>query len=215
MLFFFRYLNNFNDLELNIKNSIFELNEAKHGGAIYIDDNKNNENNKHYLNFENVNFTMNNVDFFGGAIYSNYEGLRNLITKNVIFKENTAGVAGGALYTLNNPEKYLFNYDGCEFISNNALSHGNDYATNPYLVKLYKWSINNNKIKSGSYFPIEFSFFDRFNNSINDPYKYYSDILVKVSLQNSNIKEIPYKLSGNVCSLINGIIFKKILYKRI
>ena len=198
---------------MKIKNSIFELNEAKKGGAIYIGDNKSNENSKHYLNIENVNFTMNNVDFFGGAIFSNYEGLLNLTTKNVIFKENTAGVAGGALYTPNNPEKYLFNYDGCEFISNNALSHGNDYATNPYLVKLYKWSENkNNKIKSGSYYPIEFSFFDRFNNSINDPYKYYSDILIKVSLQHSNDEVIPYKISGNVCSFINGTNYKNIFY---
>jgi len=195
---------------LDIKDSIFELNEAKNGGAIYISDNKNNKNINRNLNFENVNFTMNNVDFFGGAIYLNYEGLHSL--KDVIFKENIAGVAGGALYTLNNPERYLFNFNGCEFISNKALSHGNDYATNPYLVKLYKWSKNDNKIKSGTYFPIEFSFFDRFNNSINDPYKYYSDILIKVSLQDTNDEEIPYKISGNICSFINGINYTNITY---
>eukprot|EP00833_Pecoramyces_ruminatium_P001614 jgi/Orpsp1_1/1175646/evm.model.c7180000054692.1 len=213
------YLENLNNLELNIKNSTFESNKAKNGGAIYISKNISEDNNKQQLNFENINFKNNNADFFGGAIYSMYDGLNYLTNDNIIFEENKAGVAGGAIFAPENPEKCLFDYSKCKFISNNALSHGDNYATNPYLIKLDNQSKIDNSIESGSYFPIEFSFYDQLDNLIIDPYKYYVDIIVKVSLEHQTIKNVPYKMVGNIgyftkgyCKLNNLRIFVKSEY---
>jgi len=153
----------------------------------------------------NINFINNKSKYFGGAIYSKYKYLYTLNINNTKFIKNYAGVAGGALFSPNLPQYNLFNYKNCEFVSNTAESHGNDFATNPYIIKLLNEDKYNDVIlKTGSYLPIIFSIYDSFENLIQDQYKYYSDISVKVAVENKNNQNTVSILNGNIGSFING-----------
>ncbi|ORX53830.1 hypothetical protein BCR36DRAFT_368851 [Piromyces finnis] len=129
------------------------------------------------------NFSIQNC-ISNGVIYSKYKNLHSLIASNTKFINNYAGVAGGALFSPNYPQYYLFDYNNCEFMDNKAESHGNDYATNPSLIKLLNDDkYHDYKMKSGSYLPISFLIYDSYENIIHDHYHYYSDIYIKVLVE--------------------------------
>jgi len=95
----------------------------------------------------------------------------------------------------------------CKYAENKAESHGNNHATNPSLIKLLNIEQYDNKaIKSGSYLPMKFSIFDSYENLIQDPYKYYSDIVIKVLMDNTYNKTEKYIIKGNVGSFNNGML---------
>ncbi|ORX53824.1 hypothetical protein BCR36DRAFT_283869, partial [Piromyces finnis] len=221
----------YHNIQFDINNSEFENNKGLNGGVMYFGKEKNeneNENNKHELNIKNTNFINNKSKYFGGVIYSKYKNLHSLIASNTKFINNYAGVAGGALFSPNYPQYYLFDYNNCEFMDNKAESHGNDYATNPSLIKLLNDDkYHDYKMKSGSYLPISFLIYDSYENIIHDHYHYYSDIYIKVLVEkinynskgksndnDNNYGEISI-LKGNIGSFVNVFKVESLLEEEI
>ncbi|OUM60769.1 hypothetical protein PIROE2DRAFT_13407, partial [Piromyces sp. E2] len=168
-------------LNLNIESSIFEDNESSNG-----------------------------AEYFGGGIYSDFVGLKSSKLNNVEFTKNYA-YAGGALYTTNNNEETMFNvYDKENVIFNNntSESHGNNYATGPYMINLMS-EVNQVSITSGELYPLKFNIVDEYNQLIYDYYKYYSSIYISVENYDYNNEEDSYynnnddihenKMTGNIC----------------
>ncbi|MBR2713073.1 MAG: hypothetical protein IKE73_05140 [Bacilli bacterium] len=80
---------------VSIENSLFQGNEATVGGAIY------NLSTTGTLNIDNVRFLNNTAyESHGGAIYA--YGNLNIMGNNTAFSNNSAKMAGGAIYVKNN-----------------------------------------------------------------------------------------------------------------
>jgi len=217
---FYRCFDKLDYLNLTITSSIFEENRAQNGGAIYFNEGINDENNNNNNNINNNNnnnnsitikdttFKNNIADYFGGAIYSDYEELYITNIENVEFISNKA-YSGGAIYTSNNKNKTLFDVynKNINYIDNIAESHGNDYATDPYMINLINENIRNIVIKSGSTFSLEFDLKDQFNQYVNDISKYYSNIGLETYITNDNINQTDYAMLKNTCYFYRGISF--------
>lgn len=144
---------------------------------------------------------MNNkAKYFGGALYSD---IADLNIKSINFMKNSA-YAGGALFFDNNKfslsEKEI---KSIKYLNNSAESHGNDYSTNPFMVYLINNFSNSIRIKSGSYLPIIFNIIDKFNQTIIDKYKLYSNFILKINAVNNENNE-NVMLTGNSCIFYNG-----------
>ena len=214
LIFFFNLYNDrcydkIENLNLTITSSIFEENKAQNGGAIYFNEGISDENNNNNsIIIKDTIFKNNVVDYFGGAIYSDFEGLSITNIENVEFISNKA-YSGGAVYTSNNKNKTLFDVynKNINYIDNIAESHGNDYATNPYMINLINKNVRNIVIKSGSTFSLEFDLKDQFNQYVNDISKYYSNIGLETYITNDNINQTDYAMLKNTCYFYRGISF--------
>ncbi|OUM66433.1 hypothetical protein PIROE2DRAFT_6384, partial [Piromyces sp. E2] len=208
----------YSNIQFNVNNTNFENNEGTNGGAIYFGKDKEEKGNQ-ILNMNNIKFISNKSEYFGGAIYSKkYQNLYSLNINNSRLINNYAGVAGGAFFSPTLPQNYLYNFSNCELINNKAESHGNNYATNPSLIKILDPDkYNNVTMTSGSYLPMKFSIFDSFGHNVLDPHKYYLDIFVKVFVRkkmNSNKNALSI-LSGNVGSFVNVFEVETVLEEEI
>eukprot|EP00833_Pecoramyces_ruminatium_P016426 jgi/Orpsp1_1/1190458/evm.model.d7180000079107.1 len=156
----------------------------------------------------NSNFEENQAKYFGGAIYIEFEELININIVNTTFTSNRAYI-GGAIYDTNG---YYSSYDmiknNITFTENHSDSHGTDYATKPYYINLTSEIVNNEfLINSGDLRPLEFEINDKFNNTVMDSSKIYSNIVLNVKIDetenNSNITN-NIKLVKNSCNFSNG-----------
>ncbi|KAG4088500.1 hypothetical protein H8356DRAFT_1280889 [Neocallimastix lanati (nom. inval.)] len=196
---------------MKILSSVFENNYGINGGVIYFGQ-SNNHLNKNTIELVDLIFNKNRAEYFGGVIFSDYEYLNFQNIRNVTFTENHA-YAGGVVYIDNenskNDEnnienKFIFMENkNFKYIHNTAESHGNNYATDPYMTDLLKSDINNFVIKSGDSFPLKFNLTDEFNQIIKDESKLYSNMGLKISIANEDNNK--YKLNGNMCFFSNGI----------
>ncbi|OUM58115.1 hypothetical protein PIROE2DRAFT_16696 [Piromyces sp. E2] len=211
------FMNN-NILNLKIESSLFENNYSSNGGVIYINNKSNTIYNDNYGNLDNDNnveivdtsFINNNVEFFGGVIYSDYDNLNISNLKNTSFIKNNA-YAGGAIYINNNNDAVIFNKlknnNEVNFINNTSISHGNDFATGPNLIKLKDQNINKFTVKSGESLSLNYILIDSYNQTIEDNYKYYSNIILHVNIK-EDINDIEIQntiINGNECLFSNGI----------
>ncbi|ORX40393.1 hypothetical protein BCR36DRAFT_364685 [Piromyces finnis] len=195
---------NYNKLSININTTVFENNSALNGGVIYFNEKVRdvNINDKYSLKLENIIFKSNNANYFGGAIYSdfNISYLELSTLKNVSFIDNHA-YAGGAIY-ISNADNTHFNLNNkslIEYKNNVAISHGNNFATSPYYVKYINENNKKFDIMSGMTFPFEFILYDKFNQTVTDLYKYYSNIALNIKSVSSNCK-----IHGNICNFSKG-----------
>ncbi|ORX55891.1 hypothetical protein BCR36DRAFT_280888, partial [Piromyces finnis] len=189
-------------LNLKIESSIFENNYAVNGGAIYLSSNNNNNR----IEIRDIQVKNNKATYFGGGIFFDYINLNNTFFNNVKINNNKA-YAGGGMYinnTISNLPLNFENYDKDEQISfenNLSESHGNNYATNPYIIKLNSEKSNHFEIIGGESINIEFSLYDKFIQEVIDLSKLYSNINLNVSL---NDDDNEYKVIGNVCTFLKG-----------
>lgn len=127
--------------------------------------------------------------------------------KNVIFTENKA-YAGGALYSNNNKNCIFFNIndkDNIKFLNNTSESHGKEYATRPYIIKLVAISKEQLNIASGEAVSFKFSLFDEYNQLIIDISRFYPNIYIYAFNNDNNLDEIPDNyIIGNICNFSNG-----------
>ncbi|OUM65972.1 hypothetical protein PIROE2DRAFT_6962 [Piromyces sp. E2] len=143
----------------------------------------------------NTTFKNNIADYFGGAIYSDYEGLYLTNITNVNFFSNRA-YSGGAIYTSNDGDLTLFdvNNKNINYTDNYSESHGNNYATKPYMIYLVSEYTGNITVKSGKTFRLEFILTDQFNQYVNDISKYYNNIGINANTENMNNSESDYDI---------------------
>jgi len=204
-----------NSLDLNINSSVFEYNNANNGGVMYFSRSLK-HNNANEIKLYNSIFSNNKADYFGGVIYSNYEKLQIVDTLNTTFKENHAYSGGGFYFNYNNNANHEIlnlNDTKIEFVNNTSESHGNDYATDTYMILSLNDGIKGFNIKSGESYSLKFNVIDEYNQIIRDISKYYSNIILKISenddqdsmnLDSSSVKK---KFTGNICYFSNGIFF--------
>ncbi|ORY72859.1 hypothetical protein LY90DRAFT_636981, partial [Neocallimastix californiae] len=198
-------------LNMKIKSSLFENNYGINGGVMYFKQ-FNNHLNENPIELIDLIFKKNKAEYFGGVIFSDNEHLNIQNVKNVTFTENYA-YAGGVIY-LNNENNEIIKNDllyvnnkNFIYINNTAESHGDNYATDPYVIDLINqdiYNIFNRTIKSGDSIPLKFNLYDEFNQTINDASKLYSNLGLKINILNNNDSN-NYKLYGNSCFYSNGI----------
>ncbi|ORX55896.1 hypothetical protein BCR36DRAFT_281213 [Piromyces finnis] len=200
------FINN-NSLNIKIKSCLFERNQALNGAAIYI--------NSKSLDYENslielldTKFIKNKSKYFGGSIYSNFSNFKNLKITNVEFNENYA-YAGGAIYIVysesNNTLIDSKSFD-VKFINNTSESHGNNYATQPYIIKVNEEYIKN-KLYSGELLPLDFELLDNFNQTVYDISRMYQNMNLRVFRYNQEEEEEDniIILSNDMCYFSKGI----------
>ncbi|OUM59039.1 hypothetical protein PIROE2DRAFT_15554 [Piromyces sp. E2] len=202
-------LSNIKSIDLEIINSDFYGNHGLNGGAIYFDSEEDIDEYETYIKLFNNNFIDNIAGKYGGAIYSNYTNLYLADVANIMIKNNSAGIAGGGLFSPSKNQKTLISNEDLKFESNTANSYGNEIATHPSLVVV---SYNDNKkyynntisVSSGSDLSFSFYMYDSQNIKINDKINYFNFISIKAYIQNYD-KFMHYMISGNTCSFINGV----------
>lgn len=191
---------------MTISSSIFEGNQAQNGGAIYFNKIETNENRKNSsISIVDTIFRNNVAKYFGGAMYSDFEGLNGAHINNVNFTSNKA-YSGGAVYTSYNKNKTLFDVfnKNINYTNNFSESHGNDYASDPYMIYLKDDDNKNITLKSGNIFPLEFNITDQFDQYVNDISKYYPNIGINVNIDNINSN---CSIFRNTCYFSKGINF--------
>ena len=203
---------------MNLISNEFINNKASNGGALYLEDgNDINENNTDIINIENNTFQKNSAENFGGAIYSEYSHLYLATSKNNEITFNNAGVMGGGIYTPKNAKKTIFNIDDLKIENNTVNSYINDYTSKPSYITLNTVLPNENiNIVTGDPFPLDFTLYDEYDNVIEDITKYYSSMIIKVILEeintpyqngeniNNKKKNSNFKLIGNIGTFIKG-----------
>jgi len=195
------------DLNLKIESSSFENNYALNGGALYLNSvmssNKNGS-----LEITNTQFINNKVEYFGGGIFSDFSNIKFFTLNNITLSSNKA-YAGGAIYINNTNYEELFdvNSDSIKYVDNKSESHGNDYASSPYIVILNSKS-NNIEMMSGLPLRamIEFDLYDKYNQIINDKLRIYPYINMDARIDSQN----SYKITGNTCTFTEGNFNNKI-----
>lgn len=194
---------------LNFTSNIFDGNIAENGGALYIEDGPNMELNENRdIYFENNIFSKNIAYNFGGAIYSNFTKFHLAIVNNNKIIYNKADIMGGGIYSPNSVNKTSFNVNKVTIKNNTAGSLDDNYSSKPYYINL-DTPLNNNiiNIMSGDRFPLSFTLYDEFHNTIKDNTKYYSSLILKVMLnpKNNDYNENQkHQLINNIGSFTNG-----------
>ncbi|KAG4094011.1 hypothetical protein H8356DRAFT_947657 [Neocallimastix lanati (nom. inval.)] len=220
------------ELISNTCNNNFAIN----GGALYLEDGINiDKHNNKDITIKNNVFNENTAYNFGGAIYSKFSKLYLATSENNIIINNKAGIMGGGIYSPNLIKYNVLNINNNCTIKNNTInSFENNYASKPSYILLKSLSnpelnninvddyINNSKnkpdkykfnITSGDHLPLSFFLYDEFNNIVNDITKYYSSLVLKLTVtpstnldkeETSRINNLYSYLSGNIGSFLNG-----------
>ena len=173
-----------NKLNVTIESSYFRNNNGINGGAIYINSEILEKQNK-IFSIKDTIFTDNEAKNMGGAIYVSCNELNFKNIENTTFLYNSA-YAGGAIY-INNTNIILSQENKNTFINNTAESHGNNYASNPYKITLIT-DLNDLTITSGESKYLKFQLLDYFNNTVKDFSKLYSNLILQVINNNNNNK---------------------------
>jgi len=177
---------NNNNLNIIIKSCLFKENNALNGAALYINSNSSiiNKNNS-TIDLIDTKFIKNKSNYFGGSIFVNYTNFKNVNMYNLEFTENYA-YAGGAIYiNYFDNKNILLNTENIIYTNNSAESYGNDYATQPYIIKS-KEKNERKELFSGDSLPLEFELYDNFDQQIKDVSKIYSNIIINVVLDKEN-----------------------------
>jgi len=203
------------DIDLAITNSIFKNNVALFGGALSISCKRKHKYNIRSLSFNDIIFDSNVAERYGGALY--FENSFSNINKieNLKFINNTAEIAGGAIYTImpssdiiSNKKKneFINIYEKMEFINNKASSYGNNYASPPtqvYLTNTYLYNNNKDedllyKIASGSYLPLSFNLTDYYDQYIPDNKYYHSNYELTARIYKIEEIDLSYEIVNNI-----------------
>ncbi|ORY56047.1 hypothetical protein LY90DRAFT_669544 [Neocallimastix californiae] len=196
-------LNNIKNLKLYIESSSFYDNKSMNGGAIYFLGKEDSEHFEVDITMKNLVFDGNIAEEYGGAIYSEYNGLYKTYSYGLTFKNNIANIAGGALYTPTDRKKNLLMYEDLKLNNNSGLSYGNDISSSPaYAVIKSKYDNETLYIPSGSYLSFNFKLYDESNIFIEDKMNYLNKITIRAELYNT-INSKNY-LTGNICTFTYG-----------
>ncbi|OUM62398.1 hypothetical protein PIROE2DRAFT_61916 [Piromyces sp. E2] len=188
---------------MNIYNSHFTNNEGLNGGALYLSNNEKPDTNDAEISMKNVYFNNNKANSFGGAIYSDYNDFYLTDAINIRLINNTAEIAGGALYSPSHGNKTLLYYEDLYLESNIGKSHGNDISSPPSYI-LSKNEYNNTiTISSGSYLSFVFNIYDENNNILKDNNNYFTFISVN-SVINSTQNNGYFQITGKECNFYYG-----------
>ncbi|OUM65522.1 hypothetical protein PIROE2DRAFT_7453 [Piromyces sp. E2] len=211
-----------NNIEVSVTNSIFtenytKTNGAQNGGAIYFGKRINStiDNKDEEIIIKNNIFTENHAYSFGGAIYSEYNRLYKSNTNNNTVTFNTAGILGGGIFVPESKNTNMFDISNFDINNNKVESFHNDFTTKPSKIiidsDIQDEIIN---IHIGDQLPLIFTLYDEYDNVVVDITKYYSFILLKLTLEyyydenhlhhdyNGDLQKI--NLIGNICSFNNG-----------
>lgn len=221
---------------MDLISNYFYENRGFNGGALYlINDALSNKNTKDkvnkgansVINVKNNIFDNNFADNYGGGIYSEFDQFYMANSKNNTIKNNSAGTMGGGIYSPESFNKNVFNIkEDCIFFNNTVSYHDSNYATRPSILSL-DTAIENIKIFTGDYLPLEFTVHDEFGDKIEDVYNNYSTITMVISMyekdeyienyyldqkrhENNNIMfsvlsmHIKYNLLGNIGTFKHG-----------
>jgi len=142
----------------------------------------------------------------GGGIYS-----PNLIKYNVLNINNNCTIKNNTINSFENNYASKPSYILLKSLSNPELNNINvdDYINNSK-NKPDKYKFN---ITSGDHLPLSFFLYDEFNNIVNDITKYYSSLVLKLTVtpstnldkeETSRINNLYSYLSGNIGSFLNG-----------
>lgn len=134
-------------------------------------------------------------------------------TINNTIINNSAGISGGGIYSSNFFDKYLIDHTNNISKDNIVNKYENNYASKPSYITL-NTTINNNEIEiySGDYLPLSFILYDLYDNIVEDTTKYYSSLILKLSLKSYNSRNNDddeknnnkVELNGNVGVFSNG-----------
>ena len=197
-------------MDLNFTSNIFFYNKAFNGGALYLDDAPEIDQDIRPITFIGNRFDNNIAEDFGGAIYSGFSKMYTAIVSENTFSNNSAGIMGGGIFSPKKVDKCIFKtIKEMSLVDNKVNSFENNYTSNPSYIKLLTTLSNPIIIKSGEYLPLSFGLYDEFDNYINDISAYYSSMNLKVSLElkeGSNINNSEnFVIKGNIGSFVNGI----------
>lgn len=202
------------NLNLELKYNNFNHNEALDGGALYLFNllKENNNIPMYHMKLENNTFFKNHARNFGGALYIDFDKFDLLSIKNNEIFNNNADIMGGGLFSFNLNK--TFNSNDMYIYNNTANSLNNDYSSKPSLILLQtELTEKNLNITSGKHLPLLFYLYDEYGNFINDISNFYSDISIKIVLEEvndeNNIEKEYLNLFGNECTFINGNYFQK------
>jgi len=163
-------------------------------------------------------YSGNSAKYFGGVFYINSSDDIDITIKNSEFLYNNAGIAGGVIFFENitpqviNMKDIFLNLENTlnnTILNNNAISHGNNFATHPtkFVQKLHDNDIH--KIFSGGSISLMLELHDEYDNIVYDQENYYSNIGIKAELYDLNKSIIKdnyiVKENGNIFN--NGIFF--------
>jgi len=200
-------------LEINFVSNNFIENSAVNGGALYISNsNKIDTNDNKPINFEINEFQKNRADYFGGAIYSEYEKLNLATIKECVIENNYSGIMGGGIYSPKSVNQTLFNIynttnSNIKILNNKASSSVDNFSSKPSYITL-ETKLNSTKITMGDNLSLTFYLYDEFNNLVEDTIKYYS-IGLKAELKNNNYIDDDESISllGNIGTFAYGKYF--------
>jgi len=201
---------------IGLNNSIGNIiNIKKTNGSI----NKNNT-----ITIENTKFYKNKANNFGGAIFYEFtDQYYHIMTSNNEILYNNAGIMGGGIYSNNRTDTTFFNSNNNNIDKNTVNSSKNDYTSKiSYIALDTKLKDNSIEVHTGEVFQLQFSLHDDYDNIITDITKYYSALILKITIEEiqkfdyynrltNNIHRlkkiydnVEYSISGNTCSFING-----------
>jgi len=197
----------FDDIKLLIeKNLQFIENHAYAGGAIYINNNNNKAINKSNtdINTNTTIITSNNKiitrnfnENFNISNYSYFAEENNNIN-SIINSENAYDIIN-----------VLRNNNNIIYSNNTSESHGENYASGPYLINQSFDYGNHSRFGSGESFPLSFNLVDIFDNEIVDVSKYFQSIELDLDIEYNNT-DIVSRVSGNRCFFDKGRILNDI-----
>ncbi|ORY28851.1 hypothetical protein LY90DRAFT_674031 [Neocallimastix californiae] len=178
------------------------------------------------VKIEDSNFIHNHSKSNGGALcFDNFLTMDMDLISNYFYENR--GFNGGALYLINDALSNKNTKDkDCIFFNNTVSYHDSNYATRPSILSL-DTAIENIKIFTGDYLPLEFTVHDEFGDKIEDVYNNYSTITMVISMyekdeyienyyldqkrhENNNIMfsvlsmHIKYNLLGNIGTFKHG-----------
>jgi len=206
-----RYFKDIKSLNLEILTSQFQNNYSLYGASLDFNSiNNTTQTITNNITISDSKFTNNKAEYFGGAIYSNFENIDLSHITNTTFIGNKA-YAGGAIYIHNEnftliDEKMIKKY----ILNNTSESHGHNIATKPYQIEFQSEILTDSNInlKIGDNLQLEFELKDQFNQTVIDQSKYYDNIIIKAVIHNEEENEYLLNevlLTSNTCYFFKGI----------
>jgi len=186
------------------------------------DDDKLNNTKKKINNIKNTKFFKNKANNFGGAIFYEFTNqYYDIKTSNNEILNNNAGIMGGGIHSNNWTNTNFIDTYNNKIDNNTVISYfKNDYSSKISYISLDTKLVDNLiETHSGQPFQLQFSLYDDYDNVITDITKYYSSMILKITIKeiqqfdklNNNINnkkrdDNEYSIYGNICSFINGKI---------
>jgi len=217
-------------MTIRLSSNNFEENSAISGGALYFADSTLTtpmtiKEEDQESSIRSNTFINNQVETFGGAIYSSYNKMYLVSVKNNTITGNKANIAGAGIFAPKMVNQTMLSLKGNTLDKNVVGTNLNMYSSNPSHIKLNS-TMTSSSIRSGDLFPLAFTLHDHFDNILEDFSNFYSSITLKLFLlqrkerkeegeeeeeygdedeeEVDHFKNKNFYLKGNIGQFING-----------